>query len=519
LKAPKEKFKGEIQLRQRMSEDFPYYAKHNLKIKGKSGGLEDFNLNKAQLFIHETIEKQKKDTGRVRVIVVKARQQGCSTYTAGRFYWITTKTSNIKTFVFSHAQFTTDELFSITHRYHTNADPMFKPSTSAMSKSSITFSALGSDYSVGTAGAVEVGRGITIQNFHGSEVGFWANPDMHFAGVMQAIPSGDLAQGTEVILESTANGKSGKFYDIVQDALRGDSEYIVVFTPWFWQSEYSDSSPVEWEVPISEKDYQEEYQLSDEQMWWRHNKIRQLGSEWKFKQEYPCSIDEAFQTSDEGSYIKPALIMACRSSKPDVLDIGPRIGACDPAWTGDRAGLGYRTGSRFNEIVYFKDKDPTELSSICKDYIEEKQLDRLFVDVIGIGAGVYSNLKADGYGDIVKPCNFSSGTTDLNQDGSKKYFNHRAECWGRMREWMEEGPVEVPNSDELAADLAAPQYHYSNTMGALQLESKKDMRKRGVSSPDGGDVLAMTFSSKVHKNLRNKSKSGNLIPEYDVLNF
>ena len=179
--------------------------------------------------------------------------------------------------MFSHAQFTTDELFGITHRYHTNADPMFKPTTSAMSKSSISFSALGSDYSVGTAGAVEVGRGITIQFFHGSEVAFWANPDMHFAGVIQAVPSGDSATGTEVILESTANGKSGKFYSIVQDALSGDSEYEVIFTPWFWQTEYSEKPPTDWEVPLNDIDYQTVYNLGINQMWWR------VVQYWKFR--------------------------------------------------------------------------------------------------------------------------------------------------------------------------------------------------------------------------------------------
>ena len=70
------------------------------------------------------------------------------------------------------------------------------------------------------------------------------------------------------------------------------------------------------------------------------------------------------------------------------------------------------------------------------------------------------------------------------------YFNLRAECWGKMRDWLVTG--QIPDDPELASDLTGPEYYHSN-QNQIQLEKKDDMKSRGLSSPDCGDQLAMTF--------------------------
>ena len=70
------------------------------------------------------------------------------------------------------------------------------------------------------------------------------------------------------------------------------------------------------------------------------------------------------------------------------------------------------------------------------------------------------------------------------------YFNKRAEVWGRMRDWLCTG--QIPDDPELAADLTGPEYYHSSK-NQIQLEKKEDMKKRGLASPDCGDMLAMTF--------------------------
>lgn len=510
-------------IRDRLSTDFEFYAEHCLKISTKKGELQPFLMNKAQKHILSRIEKQMQERGYARIILLKSRQIGGSTFTGGYFYRNTTLRNNVNTFILSHATDTTDALFEMTRRFHDNCPNELRPRTDAISFKRIKFSDLDSSYAIGTAGAKNVGRGRTIHNFHGSEVAFWPDAEEHFNGVMQAVPSGNLAEGTCVILESTANGQTGKFYELCMDAISGDNEYELVFVPWFWQDEYTSPAPDDYEVPTEDLKYMEDHSLTRDQMWWAHTKRRSLGADWRFKQEYPATVMEAFQTSGDESYISPELIAECRIQKGNAIiedDSMPRIGACDPAGTGDRIGFCWRQGKRVFDVTYKNNMDTQVIAQECVNYINANRLHALFVDVIGIGAGVYDRLKHMGWGHIAKPVNVSGSAVDLNADGTPKYLNKRAEVWGRMREDMEAGPYEIPNLDELAADLMAPQYHYNNSRGVLQLESKKDMRKRGVSSPDGGDAIAMTYSEPVNISmLHGIGESVKIVTEYDVLNF
>jgi hypothetical protein len=485
-------------IKERLATDFEFYSEHCLKIATKKGELQDFTLNKAQKYIMSRIEKQFAERGYARIILLKSRQIGGSTLTGGYFYWKTTLNNNVNTFILSHATDTTDALFEMTRRFHDNCPRELQPRTDAISFKRIKFSELDSSYAIGTAGAKNVGRGRTIHNFHGSE-------------------------GTCVILESTANGQTGKFYELCMDSMSGDNEYELVFVPWFWQDEYTAPAPDDYEIPQEDLEYQKDHNLTRDQMWWRHTKRRSLGADWRFKQEYPATIMEAFQTSGDESYISPELIAECRIQKGNAIvedESMPRIGACDPAGTGDRIGFCWRQGKRVMDVTYKKNMDTQVIAQECVNYINANRLHALFVDVIGIGAGVYDRLKHMGWGHIAKPVNVSSSAVDFNGDGTPKYLNKRAEIWGRMREDMEAGPYEIPNLDELASDLMAPQYHYNNAKGALQLESKKDMRKRGVASPDGGDAIAMTYSEPVNISmLHGSTESVKIIAEYDVLNF
>ena len=525
---PKEQFRGERKLRLKMSQDFPYYAENLLRIIGKGGGIVPFTLNRAQLHIHEALERQYKRIGHIRALVCKARQMGCSTYIAGRFYQRVSHRKGVNAFVLSHAQDTTKKLFKITRMFYDESDGEFKPSTTAASTNELSFGSLKSTYYVGTAGTKGVGRGGTVHYFHGSEVGFWLNADDHFGGIMQSIPTGTLSEGTEVILESTGNGPHGKFYELCMEARDGNGEYQIIFTPWYWQDEYRQAPPVGWgqrdspyEALLQEQ--KEKFKLDREQMYWMELKRAELGSDWLFKQEYPSTLDEAFQQSGEESFLNPKTVDDARQPKPEIQDIFGEavIGALDPAGStmkADRTGIGHRIGRRMERIEYFRGLEAPDLVEMAKKYIEKYQLDRLFVDVGGLGGPIYDYLRRSGYSRVVRPCNFSSKPVDLNPDGTRKYANKRAECWGRCKNWLEDGPVEIPNIQELRDDLLGVKY--DRDKGYLQLESKKDMRARGVQSPDGGDVLAMTFTENViSRRLREERESVKVRTDYDELGF
>lgn len=525
---PKERFDGERTLRLKMSRDFPFYAEHLLKIMTKGGGITPFVLNRAQWYIHEALEKQYKKTGEVRALICKARQMGCSTYVAGRFYQRVSHRKGVNAFVLSHALDITKRLFKMTRLFYDESDGEFQPSTIAASTNELSFGGLKSTYYVGTAGTKGVGRGGTLQYFHGSEVALWVNADDHFGGIMQSVPSGTLSEGTEVILESTGQGPHGKFYELCMAAREGDGEYQIIFTPWFWQDEYRKTPPIGWGIRESKyegliQDQKEQFGLDKEQMRWLELKRAELGSDWLFRQEYPCTLDEAFQQSGEESFLSPEKVDDARIPKPEIQDIfgEARIGALDPAGSSqraDRTSIGHRVGRRLENIDYYRGKEAPDVVEIAKRYIEKYQLDRLFVDVGGLGGPIYDYLRRSGYRGVVRACNGSSKPVDLNADGSRKYANKRAECWGRCKAWLDDGPVEIPNEQELREDLLGVKY--DRDKGYLQLESKKDMRARGVKSPDGGDMLAMTFTETVvSKRLRDERDSVKVKTEYDELEY
>jgi hypothetical protein len=280
---------SELEIRARLRDDFLHYAKKCLKIRDKDGRIIPLVINDAQKYIHSKLEEQLDKTGKVRALILKGRQQGASTYTEARFYWKVTHRRGVRAFILTHEDAATVNLFEMTDRYHKACPDLVRPHTGASNAKELYFDKLDSGYKVGTAGSKAVGRSSTVQYFHGSEVAFWPNADLHFAGVLQALPD---APGTEIILESTANGAGGKFYDLWQEASAGLGDFLPIFVPWYWQQEYRRCA-TGIELTPEEEDMKSAYGLDDEQIAWRRSKIHELGASL-CDQEYPNTAEEAF---------------------------------------------------------------------------------------------------------------------------------------------------------------------------------------------------------------------------------
>lgn len=482
----------------RLRDDFAHYAPKCLKIRGKDGAIAPFSLNHAQQYLHGRLEAQKAETGKVRALVLKGRQQGISTYLGGRFYHRATFRKGIRVFILTHEQDATNNLFGMVDRYHQH-NPL-APSTSAANAKELYFDLLESGYAVGTAGAKAVGRSQTVQMFHGSEVAFWPNAATHFAGVVQAIP--DLP-GTEIVLESTANGVGGEFHERWQQAEAGIGDYIAVFIPWFWQAEYSRDVPTSFALDEEEQEYATIHGLTLGQMVWRRNKIAELKDPLLFKQEYPATAAEAFQMTGHDSFIKPEPVL--RARKATCEGIGPLIIGADPARFGDdRFSLAWRKGRKVSKTESKTKLDVVAGANWIKQVIDADKPDRVFIDVGGLGAGTYDILKNWGapYSDICVAVNFGSEPqepVEVLADGSKRPGprNRRAEMWQRSKLWLDEpGGADIPDEDGLQADACGPGYHYDMNQRLL-LEAKEHMRARGLRSPDDWDAVALTFAEPV----------------------
>ena len=471
--------------------DFPHYAKKCLKIRTKSGAIVPFELNAAQQYIHSRVEEQRAAIGKVRAIILKGRQQGCSTYVEGRFYWRVTHTRGVRAFILTHEEEASNNLFELANRYHENCPKLVKPSTSAANAKELHFDKLDSGYKVGTAGNKAVGRSSTVQFFHGSECGFWPNAQQHAAGIIQAIPD---EPGTEVFLESTANGIGNYFHQQWQDAEAGRSEYIAVFVPWYWQAEYQKTPPAGFRLDEEERQYQEAYGLTLEQMAWRRAKTVELKDGMLFKQEYPATAAEAFQVSGADPYIKPELVIAARNAATG--GFGDKKLGVDPARFGDdRTTICYRQGRKVHWMRSYTKKSTMEVVGLVVMAIKEVGANQCAVDVGGLGAGVYDRLA-----ELVKAetCEIVQVNSSESPIDANKYTNKRAEMWGEIKEWLEKQPASIPDSDELMADLTQTKYSYDSN-SALKMERKEDMKKRGLRSPDMADALGLTFAKPVKK--------------------
>lgn len=485
----------------RLRDDLKVYARNCLFIRTKQAKVEPFRLNRAQQFIHERLEEQKARTGRVRALILKGRQQGCSTYVGARFYHRTTWAKGLRTFILTHEDQATQNLFEMVNRYHEHCPVHVRPSTGAANAKELFFDKLDSGYKIGTAGTKGVGRSATIQLFHGSEVAFWPHADTHAAGVLQAVPDAD---GTEVILESTANGVGNFFHEKWRQAEAGEGDFIPVFVPWFWQDEYRKPVEADFQMTDEERQYAEAYGLDAEQVAWRRNKIAELKDPVLFKQEYPANAAEAFQMSGHDSFIKPEAVV--RARKADLEGIGPLVIGADPARFGDdRFSLAWRRGRKVSKVESKGKLDTVAGANWLKQVIDTDKPDRVFIDVGGVGAGVYDILNSWGgeYARVCVPIDFAGSPQEPDivlPSGEKRPgpYNRRAEIWMRSRDWLDEpGGVDIPDEDGLQADACGPSYHY-NTNSYLLIESKEHMRQvRKIRSPDEWDAVALTFAEPV----------------------
>lgn len=483
---------------QQLKDDLEFYARNCLSIRTKGGSINGLAFNRAQRYIHAKLEEQRAKTGKVRALILKGRQQGCSTYVAARFYHRSTMSRGVRVFILTHEDAATQNLFEMVNRYHEHAPEFVKPVTGKANAKELTFEKLDSAYKVGTAGTKGVGRSSTIQLFHGSEVAFWPNADTHAAGVLQAVPN---MPGTEVILESTANGVGNFFHQRWRDAETNGGDFTAIFVPWFWQEEYRTAPPESFTLDDEEAYYQEAYKLDEEQMAWRRAKIAELGDPILFKQEYPATAAEAFQMSGHDSFIAPELVVKARKSS--VQPGGPLVIGYDPAWMGDdRHAMAWRQGRRLMRVEYRSKLSTMEGVGWAKHVIDAEKPARMFVDVGGVGAGIYDRLCEMGYEKVVRPINFGSAPLEPPQrdrDGrpSGGPLNRRAEMWLKSKQWLEEpGGVQIPDEDSLQADACGPSYRY-DSLTRLLIEKKEDMRRRGVRSPDGWDAVVLTFAEPV----------------------
>jgi hypothetical protein len=200
-----------------------------------------------------------------------------------------------------------------------------------------------------------------------------------------------------------------------------------------------------------------------------------------------------FPRAGSNQFIASDVVAACRKHRAESSSGLPRIMGVDVARFGDdQTVIFMRQGRKAECLAKYRGLDTAQVTAQVINFIDQHKPDGVVVDSDGIGAPVFDQLKFRGYGKYLHEFHGGKPASDY-----KAYFNRRAEIWGLMRDWLN-ADAQIPDEPELEADLTGPLYGFS-AQQQVQLEKKDDMKKRGLSSPDMGDALAMTFAVQMQK--------------------
>ena len=206
-------------------------------------------------------------------------------------------------------------------------------------------------------------------------------------------------------------------------------------------------------------------------------KVRVLG-------QFPSQSDRQFISSDLVDMAKG------RRLRKDQYAFAPVIITCDPAWTGgDETVIALRQGLHFEILkVIPKNDDDVMVANFLAVYEDDYKADAVVIDQ-GYGQGIYSIGKA--MNRIWRLVSFGSSSTRPD------CYNKRDEMWQNAKEWLKEGGS-IPDDQVLYDDLVGPET-VPRMDGKIKLESKEDMRTKGLPSPNRADALALSFAFPVRK--------------------
>jgi hypothetical protein len=192
-----------------------------------------------------------------------------------------------------------------------------------------------------------------------------------------------------------------------------------------------------------------------------------------------------FPSMGDDQFISPHLVDEA-VERPRYRDnTAPIVLGVDPARTGsDATVLAVRQGRDLIALKRLRGADTMEVVGHVIDAIEEYRPSLTVIDEGGLGYGILDRLNEQRY--KVRGVNFGWRAKNPVMWGNK-----RAEMWGQMREWLR--TASIPADRLLKTDLTAPRMK-PDSAGTIFLESKKDMKARGMASPDAADAIAVTFA-------------------------
>lgn len=171
-------------------------------------------------------------------------------------------------------------------------------------------------------------------------------------------------------------------------------------------------------------------------------------------------------------------------NKPEDIEV---IGVDVARFGSDKTIFVYRKGTKVLDMKEFSHMDLMSTAQALNTYIGMHPMASVNIDEIGLGAGLVDRIKQ------MNPMKNIQGVNVGNPSKNNEMFiNIRAESYWALRDRFVNGDIQLPNDEQLMAELASIKYKFT-PRGQIQIESKDDMKKRGMHSPDKSDALMLSF--------------------------
>ncbi|MGE5617462.1 MAG: hypothetical protein ACM3UX_00845 [Candidatus Woesearchaeota archaeon] len=380
----------------RYAEDPEAFIEECLWVRHIDGGkLVPFKLTVGQRILVRKVKWHLRLGKPVRIITLKSRRQRISSLCQALAYWFTSTRAYVEGLTCADKNELTEEIFERGVKTYYDHDERkrigVRPLTESSSKRELKFGnpdkrtrdehpGLQSVLVVTSAESKEPGRGGTKHFIHGSEASYWPEDPPPWQAMGIALSN---APGTIAIIEATANGSGGFFYETWKGALAGTNEWTPVFLPWWIDPantvEVSSTARAEWEWVKTEEDdeeaYAAQYRLSYEQLAWRRQILaspkcyRPGQSRYDvFRQEYPACEEEAWLAAGRNFFIP---------GKVTAYEKDPTYGARKPLYTARVVNRGDplddRGPGRLTRVEPVLERDPDGELAVWaeKDDLEE----------------------------------------------------------------------------------------------------------------------------------------------------